>query len=350
MTITLMIRVTFLCIAWAVPASAGELLPPNQSPVDPAAAKLLALDPLTKKAIAMFNASESSNRHYDLVECLDGLTFGFGNEPQSNLRDVMTHLSTESGGATFKIFAARMTEGFAADAAAWAAFVKVAGIPATDRSETAVAAGLRRTLLDRTFMAPYAKAFPVHQVSQDRCIPKGAAPGIRSFYDDHHAWFASPARLALRDLDLVDFQVRDWRRRYLDRGVAAATKLGISGDPGSILLTFVMSNPGQVPRPARDALVAGRPPATLDIAGRAWRWDGTDRPAPLARAPLDRWQMLLVWQVMCSGRDRIRNRNIAFFGEYLTDTFVLPAMHGRTPRDYPDLNCNPATVTPAPAG
>jgi hypothetical protein len=327
-------------------ATAGELLPPSRSPVDPPTATALKLDDLTRHAIALFDAGPKSNRNYDLVECLDGLTFGFANMPQSNLYGFMSRMASDRDGATLHIFASRMAEQFRSDDAAWAAFVARAKEPAGERSEAVVLDGLRHTLLDRDFMRPYARRFNNHMESSTHCTPDNPPAGTRSFFDDHDAWFRPAGSFALRDSEVVDFQVRDWRKEYLDKGIKAAQELGVPGDAGSILLTFVMSNPGEVNKPARDYLVGGKAPEAFTIAHRDWRWDGTNRPLKLAKTSLESWHLLLVWQVMCDGRPRIRNRNIAFFRDFLASHFVLPTMTGQLPRDAPKTNCNPQLVSP----
>ena len=328
-------------------AESGELLPPDRSPAEAPAVTVLQMDDLTRKAIALFDATPTSARHYDLVDCLDGLTFGFGNIPQSDLHGFMTRMAADRDGVTLRALASRMAEYFRTDEAAWTNFASRAQLSAGDRSDSAVLTGLQRTMLSPHFMQPYRRPFTNRAQSSTRCTPNNPPAGTRSFFDDHAIWFRPAARLALRDSDVVDFQVRDWRTKYLDRGVRSADGLGISGEPGSILLTFVMSNPGQIAQPARGHLVRGEAPVSFTIAGRSWRWDGADRPASLTQAPLERWRLLLIWQAMCDGRPRIRNRNIAFFRDYLAPHFTLPSMQGQLPRDVPSANCNPQSVRPA---
>jgi hypothetical protein len=329
-------------------AVAGELLQPDKSPADAPASTVLQLDELTRHAVALFDATEASKRHYDLVECLDGLTFGFANIPQSDLNGFMTRMATDRDGATLRAFASRMAEHFRSDDPAWRHYISSAKLPAGEPTEAVVLDGIQRTLLDsKNFMRPYAGRFRNVAHTSTFCTPDHPAAGARSFFDDNALWFRPAAAFALRDSEIVDFQVRDWRKKYLDHGIRAAQGLGVPGDAGSILLTFVMSNPGQVREPARDYLLRGEAPESFKIAGRLWRWDGADRPPALAQEPLQSWRLILVWQVMCDGRPRIRNRNITFFREFLASHFVLPAMNGQSPRDDPQTNCNPQLVRPA---
>ncbi len=100
------------------PATSGELLPPAHSPAEPPAVTSLGLNELTRRAILLFDASAVSERHYDLVACLDGLTFGFANMPQSNLHGFMTRMAADREGATVRTFVSRMTEHFRTDRAA----------------------------------------------------------------------------------------------------------------------------------------------------------------------------------------------------------------------------------------
>jgi hypothetical protein len=71
--------------------SAG-LLPPSRDPANvPSAADksvmvpAVPMDEMMRQAIRLFDAGSDSQRFYDLANCLDGLTFGFGNWPQPEI-------------------------------------------------------------------------------------------------------------------------------------------------------------------------------------------------------------------------------------------------------------------------
>lgn len=67
----------------------------------------------TCAAIRLFDASAESERHYDLVNCLDGLTFGFGNWPQGELGELFRKLSEDPNAE--KALVARFVEVFKAN-------------------------------------------------------------------------------------------------------------------------------------------------------------------------------------------------------------------------------------------
>lgn len=325
----------------SVSVRAGELLPPHRSPAFPAVAEKLGLAPLTRQAIEMFDATEASNRNYDLVTCLDGLTFGFGHFYQRKIHGFFDAMRRKADGRAYRAFVQRSLEVFEADPAAWRAFVTKTGISDGARPDPKlIEAGFERTVLDSGYMKRYGR-YPVRMRSATDCVPRGA--GTRSFFDDHGAWFRPIAVVALRDSDVVAFQVRYWEDDYLDKGGASARKLGLP-EAGAILITFILSNPKKVRNPARDALMRGGPIDTLSIAGRRWNWSGVGRPSQAAGATLDAWRLLLVWQAMCDGTDEIRSRNRVFFDKYLRRTFVLPAP--KRPKDTA-LNCDPRNIRKA---
>jgi hypothetical protein len=74
-------------------------VPPKNNPRTTDEKELVPSVPMTSEtcaAIRLFDASAESERHYDLVNCLDGLTFGFGNWPQGELGEFFQELDQDS--------------------------------------------------------------------------------------------------------------------------------------------------------------------------------------------------------------------------------------------------------------
>jgi hypothetical protein len=307
---------------------------------------------VTRDAIRMFDFGSESHRWYDLVDCVDGLTFGFANTPQSGLREFFSLLHADTGG--WRALVSRVTDAFTTDSSAWASFQTKANIKDATPTESAVDRGLQKLLISDT--APYAKTVLTEDISTrgeptaTRCKVVG---GGRSFLVDNGSWFRQPVALALRDPAIVTFQVRNWERKYLEPAAAEAPAFEFPPVAGTILIAFVKSNSGEVPQDlGRAVQKTGVPPISLSIRGRTWRWDGTDpRPrkgATLSEAAQDlqMWRMMIFWQSMCSERPRIRSRSQGFFATYLADYYVLPAMRGRIPVEAATAqNCDPRHVS-----
>ena len=293
----------------------------------------------TCAAIRLFDASAESERHYDLVNCLDGLTFGFGNWPQGELGEFFQELNKDPDAE--KALVARFVEVFKANPTAWSSFRRDAGL-----ANTVDAATVRTGIKNLLASARMDNVRGLRNRSSDGTCVGHPANG-KSFYFDHAKWLVPTLEYAFRDPAVVTFQVSYWETDVLSKAKSYAEALGLPKE-GTFLIAFYESNPGAVPRLLRDAINEKKPPETLHAGGQNWKWDGTDRPSALAGTPLDRWHTLLLWQAMCpasSGNFRIRNRNLKFFSEYLATDFKVPTetQTGKPSANDPK-NCDPARV------
>lgn len=272
----------------------------------------------TCTAIRLFDASTQSERHYDLVNCLDGLTFGFGNWPQNELGEFFERLGKDPDAEPALVV--RFLEVFKAQPDAWDSFRRDARLGGAEADIAIVNKGIEHLLAS----ARIKNARGLKNRSSDGACAEFPEKG-KSFYFDHAKWLVPTLQHAFRDPAVVVFQVRYWETDVLSNARNYADILGLPNE-GLFLMAFYESNPGQVPS-LRNAISQKKPPETLRAGGRNWKWDGSDRPPALAGITLDRWHTLLIWQAMCSAPNekfRIRNRNLKFFSEYLAKDFMVP--------------------------
>lgn len=317
-------------------------VPPKNNPKTTDEKKLVPSVPMTSEtcaAIRLFDASVESERHYDLVNCLDGLTFGFGNWPQGELGEFFRKLSEDPNAE--KVLVARFVEVFKANPTAWSSFRRDAGLADT-LDTTTVRTGIKNLLASARM--ENVRGLKNHS-SDGTCV--GHPANGKSFYFDHTKWLVPTLEYAFRDPAVVAFQVSHWNDDVLSKAKSYSDALGLPKE-GIFLMAFYESNPGAVPRLLRDAINEKKPPETLHAGGRDWKWDGTDRPSALAGTPLERWHTLLLWQAMCpapSPKFRIRNRNLKFFSENLAADFKLPKETQTSKPEAKDpKNCDPALV------
>jgi hypothetical protein len=309
---------------------------------------------MIRQAIRLFDSGSRSYRFYDLANCLDGLTFGFGNWPQPEIGDFFgTLMADQAAGPTF---IKRSMEVFTSDPAAWIALRRrvqeiiqerrthggeTRDIEALDigAAPPPTEAAVRDALDMLLVQSKMKRAWVTNTASGCNPLsPKGVA-----FYQDNKDWFVPVWSRAGRDPAIVAFQVAYWDRDVLQPAVKNAKAIGL-GTNGAFLLAFYESNPGQVPD-LRDVLRAQRPPLTLRAGGRQWEWG---RPPQHLNVDLDTWHNLLLWQAMCPVSDknfRIRSRNVAYFKQYLAPTFRLPVESNGVPNEHGRANCDPSKVT-----
>jgi hypothetical protein len=315
---------------------AEGLLPPDHDPRSVPAndgsgnVPAVPISDRTNKAIQLFDSGSKSERHYDLVNCLDGITFGFANHPQASLPGFFRDLRKDADAN--EALVRRFVEVFQASKDAWSAFAKKAGLSASDLSADAVGRGIDKVIAN--------VSLENWKPAGSNCSPpptSGPAPG-QSFYYDNYTWFHPAARRAFRDPAVVAFQVRRWEKRYLDPAARDAKAMGFEGDPGVFLMAFIWSNPGEVS--VGHLQNSKAPPAMLRAGGKDWSWNTP--PAALSKVSKERWRQLLLWQAICRGEkgERMRSRTIAFYKEYLADQFVLPS------KQIEDAaNCDPEKIT-----
>ncbi|MGO8045247.1 hypothetical protein ACC713_20315 [Rhizobium johnstonii] len=326
---------------------ANGLLPANHNPAsvpsDEDGKQLIPAVPMSgevRQAILVFDAAAVSDRKYDLINCLDGMTFGFGNWPQAEIGAFFTGMqSTQpAAGALVK----RTAEVLQADRAAGKAFATAANISDRSLSNESISNGLKRLLADSR-----RRNARVSVTNDGRCRPRPSA-GV-SFYQDHKSWLLPVLRRAFRDPAIVAYQVAYWESDVLTPARNYARKLGVSG-PTTFLLAFYESNPGQAPEVGR-LVRAGRPPTQVRVGG-AW-WDWAVPPDNVGSPNIEQWHSLLLWQAMCPANTAgfpIRNRNLSYFALYLAHDFKLPREAMRQGSFFPQAdsreNCNPAKVKP----
>lgn len=316
---------------------ADGLLPPGKDPrsVPPAdgskeCVPAVPISERTSKAIALFDSGSKSERHYDLVNCLDGLTFGFANHPQASLQSFFKALRKDE--AADDALVRRFKEVFKASQEAWDAFAKKGGLDASELSDDAIRRGIDKLITNVEFK----NRLP----AGSNCSPPptpGPAPG-ESFYWDNYYWFFPAAKRAFRDPAVVAFQVRRWEERYLDPAARDAKAIGFEGEPGIFLMAFIWSNPGEVS--VGYLMNSKAPPESLRAGGKDWSWNNP--PAALSKASVERWRQLLLWQAIGRGAKglRMRSRTVAFYETFLADQFVLPSQHIEDA-----VNCDPANIT-----
>jgi hypothetical protein len=319
-------------------------VPPADKPSTTNPKELVPSVPMTSQtctAIRLFDASAESERHYDLVDCLDGLTFGFGNWPQGEVGEFFTQLNKDPEAE--KALAARFVEVFKTNPTAWSSFRRDAGLANTLDIAT-VGAGIKNLLAS----AKMDNVRGLRNRSSDGTCA-GHPENGKSFYFDHAKWLVPALEYAFRDPRVVAFQVSYWDNDVLSKARIYSAALGLPKE-GLFLAAFYESNPGAVPKLLRDTINKKMPLQTLRAGDRDWKWDGTDRPSALAGIALDRWHTLLFWQAMCpvpdaNGTIRIRNRNLKFFSEYLAADFKVPTeTQTGQPSAKDRRNCDPALV------
>jgi hypothetical protein len=298
----------------------------------------------TCTATRLFDAAESSQRNYDLVNCLDGLTFGFGNWPQAELGPFFTALAKDP--AAEKAMAERLAEAFKTNPDAWAAFKKNSRIESAQPDTQTMRLAIHWL---SSIKLKNVRGLRNKSVLDGTCAQQ-PKPGTTSFYFDNAKWLVPTMSYSLRDPAMVAMQVHYWEGDVLKPGAQDASILGLPNE-GVFLMAFYESNPGLVPA-IGSALKRRKAPETLKAGGRDWRWDGSDRPRALNKVTIDQWHTLLVWQAMCPERApgktfRIRDRNLKFFEVFLAKDFTLPKEKRRgQPEDKSRENCDPGMVVP----
>ena len=316
---------------------ADGLLPPRHDPASVPAADgsqdkvpAVPMTERTRQAIGLFDSGAVSERHYDLINCLDGMTFGFANDPQAHLPAFFQALRKD--GPTDEALVRRFLQVFQNSPEARNAFAKKAGLDAARLDADAIRTGIDRLISSRTIQ---------NMPPPGSTCPPAPRPGA-SFFWDNKEWFVPAAGRAFRDPAVVAFQVRQWEQHLLEPAARDAKAIGFDDDgPGVFLLAFIRSNPGQVSQELRRLMNAKQPPETLVAGGAPRSWSKV--PDTLAKAApeqvaLEKWRELLLWQAICRGNgNRMRSRTIAFYERHLADRFVL---FDRNKVDDPE-NCKP---------
>jgi hypothetical protein len=304
-------------------------------------------------AIRLFDVEKSSERNYDLVNCLDGLTFGFGNWPQSKLGTFFKKLVKDPKAESALVV--RFLEVFKAQPDAWNSFRKFAQLGNVQADAVTIQTVIKKIgtpdkLKDKSKNKYNKNVKGLKNNPNGTCKLKSAlAPGT-SFYFDHAKWLVPALQRAFRDPAVVAFQVRYWEEDALKDAKRYAKNLGLP-EEGVFLMAFYKSNRGQLPslQPAIEAKNK-KPPKTLHAGGKDWKWDGSNRPSALAGISIDRWHTLLIWQAMCQARSDQgkgpRNRNLKFFEEYLFPDFMAPIAteSGKPSAEKHPENCDPEQI------
>jgi len=107
------------------------------------------MSPIARAVNDTFTFGPASERYYDHVEALDGITLGFGHWPQQEVEELFRDMSTANGGKAFEAFAPCAAWFFAQQnhLAAWGAARMTAHVEALEPTPNNVATVLRNTLL-----------------------------------------------------------------------------------------------------------------------------------------------------------------------------------------------------------
>jgi hypothetical protein len=184
------------------PTFACDLQPANQNPADVPG---IEMSRLAAQVNETFKAGSKSNRNYDLVDPFDGMTLAFGNWPQQEVEDFFKDMKSSNDGRAFVAFTDCMTAFFAkkekASENAWRLAQAVAKVASADPTHEQVTTVLDRTLLNKSFMKRYAKH------CRERC-----RRGEPDLYNEQKGWLVPALRYALRDREVINWQVDYWTR------------------------------------------------------------------------------------------------------------------------------------------
>jgi len=261
-------------------ADACDVQPADRNPNDIG----IPMSPAARAVNDTFTFGPASERFYDYVEPLDGITLGFGNWPQQEVEGLFRDMSTANGGKAFEAFAGCAASFFAQQnhAEAWRAARMAARVGPLDPTRDNVTTVLRQTLLSRSFMARY----------KGHC-KKTCRRGEPDLYHEHKTWLVPALKYALRDRDVIVWQVDFWTRTIVDRANELAEKVGLKDDEAAMVAAAAYRS--SAPAEFNDVIRASRT-GTLSFRGRTWKWDDPPTGARRDAEGLKRWQRLILWQ------------------------------------------------------
>jgi hypothetical protein len=301
-----------------------------------------------------FAAGSDSQRYYDHVEPLDGITIGFGNWPQAEVSELLGHFKTSNNGKAWSSFLDCMTEFFSlkrentkpkgrficdkararSTAGLWDLAQKKAGLPRSDLKPANVEAVLEKTALSPRYKKNCKKN------KSEECLP-----GQPNMFDEQGTWLVPALCHALRDREGVLAQVDFWTDTIIEDSTKLASEIGLEGDEATIvaIAAYRSSYGAGSFQPIRKA------PETGSLSGKRFRWNW-NRPPSGAQQDADglqKWRRLVLWQRYADLKSKFRDRSIKYFELYLAKDWVLPARGEDGKPDWKNLrNLNPALVKP----
>jgi hypothetical protein len=323
------------------PSVGCDRQPANKNPKDVPG---LSFSP--RAAAANLIISADQDRNYDLVDTVDGLTFGFGNWPQQQAETLFADMAATNGGEALAALENCLSAFFSMPEhqASWKQLELKAGTPAGEPTPQAVNAALGQTLLSSTWMRRY------KQHCQINC-----KPGEPDFYQEQNDWFPESMRFALANRQVIQWQVDYWDRTIVADGAKMAADANMRDDEAAIVgfTAYASSSPGW----ANDIIASAKSGGRLTFGSYVWDWNKPPHDAPVDPAGLTRWRHAIIWQfyVEHTRREQLkrrstwnfRGRSIAYYNTYLKAFWVLPA---RDTKDNPiwnsEKNLDPALLKP----
>ncbi len=306
------------------PLESEQLLEPGQNPawtdagrhprnVDDEEVVLVVKDTPLWHMIRAFDPDAISRRHYDIVDPLDGLTFGIAHWPLNDGHDFCRAVFAEE--ETREAFLMRFREFFEVDEneVLWQIFQRDAARGAMDLEvgeldlraslptdvdiAEALEDGLRKTLLVEGWWR------------QSKTSSRHAG---RRCWD--LLWFRKAFGYALRDRRIVELQLRFWVDDVIARAQKACLQLGIRTVGGMAAMVSLLNS--------RKAWLGGLPKSGKSYAHRRWQkkygvaidydadsgalavYEGDRRVEfDWKRTPTSDWRSYVVWQFYWTMRD-----------------------------------------------
>lgn len=342
----------------ATPAVACDLQSKNRNPADVPGIKF---SQLASRVNETFTAGGGSQRYYDHVEPLDGITIGFGHWPQAEVSKFFRDMRDENSGKALAAFTDCATAFFAlkrettqtksrivcdkirseSTAGVWRQAQKAAGIVPGNLTRARVAEVLDRTLLSDKFNKEFGRN--CRRDSKHRCLPN--QPNL---FRKHGKWLAPLLCYALRDRVVIDWQVDFWSRDIINDAVKLAEQIGLEDDEAAVVAAAAYDS--SAPAWFRDVIEAAKT-GHLSRNGYRWNWNDPPHGAKKDSEGLKAWRRFILWQYYAvrvwPGRHKIRDRSIKFFELYLADDWILPGLdRDGKPLAKDQRNLNPALVKP----
>jgi hypothetical protein len=334
-TCTLPILWASISIGWAATLCRTEQgpQPPNLLPQfkDPVEVGLNVSDNV-RAILPYFNANAGSERDYDLIDGLDGLTIGVGNWPQSQLEKFFQSLAVDRNGATLRDLVTTLVFYFQRHAGDWATLQKTAKVTGA-ADNTAIGEALRRTVLNQEFMRRYEK-------NCTRTTPGHPCIGPPVFVTEQ-PWFVKSMCMGLRTRSVAEWEARFWEEDILRPSIDFAEKTDLQTPAAAKIL--IASLYSSYPNPTKSVVEllarcpngGPRPNCMLNMGPLSWDLTKHRFISSPTAEQLNSWRLMAVWQWYTTRQGRIRSRMQKFFDEFLAKDWVLPAPDSdRDPRNW----------------
>jgi hypothetical protein len=341
----------FLLLLFAIPlliivvstdlAAACDLQPPNKNPKD-----VVGLVMPKGAAAANFIIAADADRYYDLVDEVDGLTFGFGNWPQQQAEAFFADMARVSGGEALNALEGCLSTFFAApeNRPAWSHLETAAKVPTGNPTPQAVDAALKNTILSGAWMKRYSGHCTVN-----------CGVGEANFFREQQAWFVGSMHYALADRQVIQWQVDYWNRTVIAAAEKMASDAGMKDDEPAMVgfAAYASSSPGW----SEEVIAAAKSSGKLKFGNYVWDWALPPGAAPTDSIGLQRWHYFIIWQYYVENTRReqlkrrptweFRPRSKAYYNTYLKDYWILGALDARgDPIWNSEKNLDPALVKP----